>query len=65
MPPPDDSATETAISAQAPSQAATVARTGMALIATFAIGLAGGYGAKLLHFPLPYMTGAFVLIVAG
>ena len=68
MPPSDDSAaesaTETAITAQAPSQAATVARTGAALIVTFAIGLMGGYAAKLLHFPLPYMTGALLTTAA-
>jgi uncharacterized protein len=64
MLPPDDSATKTTPSAQAPSQAASVARIGMALIATFAIGLAGGYVAKLLHFPLPYMTGALLTTAA-
>src|SRR5262244_1271193 len=64
MPPPDDSTTETAVSVQAPSQAVAVARTGMALIATFAVGLAGGYVAKWLHFPLPYMTGALLLTAA-
>src|SRR5262249_4591127 len=36
-------------------------RTAAALLATFAVGLAGGYVAKWLHFPLPYMTGALLL----
>jgi membrane AbrB-like protein len=39
-------------------------RTAAALLATFAVGLAGGYAAKWLHFPLPYMTGS-LLITAG
>src|SRR5258705_8217004 len=50
--------------AQTPSKAVSVARTGMALLATFAIGLAGGYVAKLLRFPLPYMTGALLTTAA-
>jgi membrane AbrB-like protein len=39
-------------------------QTGGALLATFAVGFAGGIVAKLLHFPLPYMTGS-LLITAG
>jgi hypothetical protein len=39
-------------------------RTAIALVATFAIGLVGGYAAKLLHFPLPYMTGALLTTAA-
>jgi hypothetical protein len=64
MPPPDDSATETAIDAQPPSQAMAVVRIGLALFATFVIGLVGGYVAKWLHFPLPYMTGALLTTAA-
>jgi membrane AbrB-like protein len=64
MPPPDKSATETIVGAQAPSRAVAVARIGAALLATFTIGLAGGYLAKLLHFPLPYMTGALLTTAA-
>jgi len=60
MPPPDDDATKPA----APGQAVSALRTGVALIATFAVGLVGGYAAKLLHFPLPYMTGALLTTAA-
>jgi uncharacterized protein len=62
MPPPDDAATRPAAKVPAPAQA--VVRTAIALAATFAIGLLGGYAAKLLHFPLPYMTGALVTTAA-
>jgi membrane AbrB-like protein len=41
-----------------------MARTGLAVLATFAVGLAGGVAAKFLNFPMPYMTGA-LLITAG
>jgi membrane AbrB-like protein len=41
-----------------------VAITGGALLATFAVGFAGGYVAKLLHFPLPYMTGSLLITAA-
>src|ERR1043165_4964728 len=58
---PDEPAPETA---DTPSPAICAARTGVALIATFAIGLGGGYVAKLLHFPLPYMTGALLTTAA-
>ena len=60
MPPPDDAATKPT----APGQAVSALRTGVALIATFAVGLVGGYAAKLLHFPLPYMTGALLTTAA-
>jgi len=60
MPPPEDAATKT----KAPAPAQSVVRTAIALVATFAIGLVGGYGAKLLHFPLPYMTGALLTTAA-
>src|SRR5262245_13814276 len=48
----------------APGRAGSALRTGVALIATFAVGLVGGYAAKLLHFPLPYMTGALLTTAA-
>jgi uncharacterized protein len=60
MPPPDDDATKSA----APGQAVSALRAGVALIATLAVGLVGGYAAKLLHFPLPYMTGALLTTAA-
>ncbi|MCC6889318.1 MAG: AbrB family transcriptional regulator [Hyphomicrobiales bacterium] len=34
------------------------------LLATFAVGLAGGYLAWLLNFPLPYMTGSLMITAA-
>ena len=42
----------------------SIARTAAALVVTFAVGCAGGYAAKLLHFPLPYMTGALLATAA-
>jgi len=39
-------------------------RTAAALLATFAVGLAGGFAAKWLHFPLPYMTGSLLTTAA-
>ena len=63
MPPPDDAA-KPAADAHASRQIVSAARTGAALIATFAVGLAGGYAANLLHFPLPYMTGALLTTAA-
>jgi uncharacterized protein len=62
MPPPEDATTNTAAKAPAPVQA--VVRTAIALVATFAVGLVGGYAAKWLHFPLPYMTGALLTTAA-
>src|SRR5262245_55110538 len=59
MPPPDDDTKPAA-----PGQAISALRIGVALIATFAVGLVGGYAAKLLHFPLPYMTGALLTTAA-
>jgi membrane AbrB-like protein len=35
-----------------------------ALLATFTVGIAGGYVAALLHFPLPYMTGSLLVTAA-
>jgi membrane AbrB-like protein len=64
---PDETARKADDTASAPMRwagSATVLRTGMALLATFAIGLVGGYVAKLLHFPLPYMTGALLMTAA-
>jgi len=49
-------------SIRSPLAAATV--TGGAFLATFAVGIAGGYIAKLLHFPLPYMTGSLLITAA-
>ncbi len=34
------------------------------LLATFVVGLAGGYIASLLNFPLPYMTGSLLITAA-
>jgi uncharacterized membrane protein AbrB (regulator of aidB expression) len=39
------------------SRLADIAVTTGILLASFAVGLFGGYGAKLLNFPLPWMTG--------
>src|SRR3954471_3558644 len=39
-------------------------QTGGALLATFAVGFGGGIVAKLLHFPLPYMTGSLLITAA-
>ena len=46
------------------SPLAAAAMTGGALLATFAVGIGGGYLAKLLHFPLPYMTGSLLITAA-
>jgi membrane AbrB-like protein len=46
------------------SGVSSLARTGAILIATFAVGLAGGHVAKLLNFPLPYMTGSLLVTAA-
>jgi membrane AbrB-like protein len=56
LPPPATAATPS------PQMAAVV--TGGALLATFAVGLGGGIVAKLLHFPLPYMTGSLLVTAA-
>src|SRR3954467_9598625 len=53
-----------AIAVSTRSPLATAAVTGGALLATFAVGIAGGYLAKLLHFPLPYMTGSLLITAA-
>ena len=62
MPSSDNDVTKPAAGKYA--AAVSAARTGVALIASFAIGLMGGYAAKLLHFPLPYMTGALLSTAA-
>lgn len=41
-----------------------IAVTAAALLATFAVGLVGGHVAKLLNFPLPYMTGSLLITAA-
>src|SRR5215467_7442622 len=64
---PDETTVKADNTAAAPTgwaASASVFRTGMALLATFAIGLVGGYVSKLLHFPLPYMTGALLVTAA-
>src|SRR3954468_24121583 len=52
------------MAASTKSPFAAVAVTSGALLATFAVGIAGGYLAKLLHFPLPYMTGSLLVTAA-
>jgi len=47
-----------------PARLANLARAAAALLATFAVGFAGGYMAKWLHFPLPYMTGSLLVTAA-
>jgi hypothetical protein len=71
-PPIDDTIAESGLSDIAPQPAsppkrvarASVVRIALAIAATFVVGFAGGHVAKLLHFPLPYMTGA-LLVTAG
>ena len=49
-------------SAQAPrARLAEIAITTAILLATFAVAFLGGTIAKLLHFPLPWMTGALMI----
>jgi membrane AbrB-like protein len=55
-PPPGESA--------ARSRAASMLIATGALLATFAVGIAGGYVAYLLNFPLPYMTGSLLVTAA-
>jgi membrane AbrB-like protein len=52
------------VRAAAPQPLRTFLQTGGALLATFAVGFAGGIVAKLLHFPLPYMTGSLLITAA-
>src|SRR3954451_13527880 len=52
------------MAASTKSPFAAVAVTSGALLATFAVGFAGGYLAKWLHFPLPYMTGSLLVTAA-
>ncbi len=40
---------------------ADIATTAAVLVATFAVAFAGGYIAKLLNFPLPWMTGSLLI----
>jgi uncharacterized protein len=40
------------------------AMTASILLATFAVGLVGGYIGKLLNFPLPWMTGSLLITAA-
>src|SRR5687767_11892478 len=49
---------------EAPSAPASAWVSAGALLATFAAGIAGGYAAALLHFPLPYMTGSLLVTAA-
>jgi len=60
---PDETATKAADAAPA-DRAGSPLRTGVALVATFVVGFAGGYVAKWLHFPLPYMTGSLLATAA-
>jgi uncharacterized protein len=46
------------------SRLADIAVTTGILLASFAVGLFGGYGAKLLNFPLPWMTGSLLITAA-
>ncbi len=41
-----------------------IAVTAIILVATFVVGLVGGYFAELLNFPLPYMTGSLLITAA-
>jgi membrane AbrB-like protein len=47
-----------------PSPFLVMARTGLAVVATFAVGLAGGVAAKFSGMPLPYMTGPLLVTAA-
>jgi hypothetical protein len=47
-----------------PSRLRTASVTGGALLATFVVGFGGGIAARLLHFPLPYMTGSLLVTAA-
>jgi membrane AbrB-like protein len=50
--------------ADAPTTPKDIAVTAAILLATFAVAFLGGYIGKLLHFPLPWMTGS-LMITAG
>jgi membrane AbrB-like protein len=50
--------------AAARSRLADLAITTASLLATFAVGLVGGYIATLLNFPLPWMTGSLLITAA-
>jgi membrane AbrB-like protein len=45
-------------------RAGGIAKVAGALLATFAVGLAGGFIATLLNFPLPWMTGSLLITAA-
>ena len=71
QPSPDDISGKTSgASSQPPgdsdarSRLAAILITTGALLATFAVGIAGGYAAHLLRFPLPYMTGSLLITAA-
>ncbi len=61
QPSPDNSPTK---SGDMRSRLKAVASVGVALLATFAVGLVGGIIANSLHFPLPYMTGSLLITAA-
>jgi membrane AbrB-like protein len=46
------------------SRLKAVASVGFALLATFAVGLGGGFVGKFLNFPLPFMTGSLLMTAA-
>jgi membrane AbrB-like protein len=50
--------------ATTPTRFKDIALTTGALLATFAVAFAGGFIAKYLHFPLPWMTGALMITAA-
>ena len=47
-----------------PATPKDIAITALSLLATFAVALLGGFIGKLLHFPLPWMTGALMITAA-
>ena len=62
--PIEATATPAAAPADARATPKDIAITAAILLATFAVAFAGGYIAKLLHFPLPWMTGALMITAA-
>jgi membrane AbrB-like protein len=61
---PDDAPEAAAPSSDMRTTPKDIAITALALLATFAVALVGGYIGKLLHFPLPWMTGALMITAA-
>ena len=59
-----DAAETAAPPADARATPKDIAITAASLLATFAVALIGGYIGKLLHFPLPWMTGALMMTAA-